>query len=77
MAIPTGINESSRHPSPFCSMTVPRRGTSTGYRGLEADMRTIAVPCFGRKEATLGHFFKGFKSGVVTEGRDVLFDDEA
>ena len=25
---PTGISESSRHPSPFCSMTVPRRGTS-------------------------------------------------
>ena len=26
---PTGMSESSRHPSPFCSMTVPRRGTST------------------------------------------------
>jgi hypothetical protein len=39
-------------------------------------MRTIAVPCFGSKEATLGHFFERFKSGVVTEGRDVLFDDE-
>ena len=25
---PTGVSESSRHPSPFCSITVPKRGTS-------------------------------------------------
>ena len=59
MAIEPGLDESSRQPSPFCLMTVSRRGTSTVVLSLTCD------------------FFKSFKSGVIPEGRNVLFDDEA
>ena len=49
---PTGMSESSRHPSPFCSIAVPKRGIYI-YRCFEIDVRAIAVPCFRREEASL------------------------
>ena len=42
----SGISESSRHPSPFCSITVPKRGTSILSLGQYA---TIAMHVSGAR----------------------------
>ena len=54
---PTGMSESSRHPSPFCSTTVPKkryiyRCFEVDVRCFEVDVRAIVVPCFRREVAT-------------------------
>ena len=45
-----GMSESSRHPSPFYSITVRKE---VMYHCFEVDVRAIAVPCFRREEASL------------------------
>jgi len=57
---PTGMSESPRHPSPFCSITVPKRGTIDVLRLMYG-----RVPCFRREEASLDNLCYGFEFWVV------------
>ena len=59
---PTGICESSRHPSPFCSITLPKRDTSGD--------------CNAMFQALGGHAWQlllGLQLWVVGRGQDVLW----